>query len=395
MPSRKIAIVALASAAVGFAIAIGIVVAWTGGGSGNSSSALAATPTTTSSQTSNSSQSSGQTVANSACISAADIYAQLRPSIVEIITTTGGNQLFPQGQGEGSGIVLDSAGHILTNNHVAGNASTLEVKFADGTTASAKLVGSDPGNDLAVIQVDGASSELKPATIGDSTALRVGDSVLAIGNPFQLEGTLTAGIVSALDRTFSSGSGTRPLSNMIQTDAPVNPGNSGGPLLNCQGKVIGVVTALENPTGQDVNVGVAFAVPSATVERFLPDMVSGKAISHPWLGIAGEDITPNLASQLNISVMSGVYVAVVSSGGPADQAGLKGAFASENQASQSASLPQGGDVITSVDGQSVSSIHQLAAYIDTKKVGDTVDLSVLRGKDTTTIKATLGEWPSQ
>jgi S1-C subfamily serine protease len=182
---------------------------------------------------------------------------------------------------------------------------------------------------------------------------------------------------------------------MIQTDAPVNPGNSGGPLLNCQGKVVGVVTALENPTGQDVNVGVAFAVPAATVQRFVSDMEAGKTISHPWLGIAGEDITPDMANELHLSVMSGVYVAFVSSGSPADQAGLKGAFASENQEAQSATLPEGGDVITAIDGQSVTSIQGLAAYIDTKKVGDSVDLSVLRGNDTTTIKATLGEWPSQ
>jgi S1-C subfamily serine protease len=181
---------------------------------------------------------------------------------------------------------------------------------------------------------------------------------------------------------------------MIQTDAPVNPGNSGGPLLNCQGEVIGVVTALENPTGQDVNVGVAFAVPSATVERHVAAMEAGETVSHAWLGIAGEDITPDMADELNLSVTSGVYVAFVSPDSPAEQAGLAGAFASENQQAQSTALPEGGDVITAIDGQSVSSIQELAAHIDTKNVGDTVELSVMRGNDTTTITATLGEWPS-
>jgi S1-C subfamily serine protease len=391
MPSKKAALVALASAAVGFAIAIGVVVAWTSGGSSSTSSALSPTATTTSSSAST--QSSAQTLASTSCKTAADIYAELRPSVVEIVTTTGGTRSF--GTGEGTGIVLDTNGHVLTNNHVAGNAATLEVKFADGTTASAKLVGSDPGNDLAIIQVNGASNELHPATLGDSNSLRVGDPVLAIGNPFQLEGTLTAGIVSALGRTFGAGSGTRPISNMIQTDAPVNPGNSGGPLLDCQGKVIGVVSALENPTGQGVNVGVGFAVPSSTAQRFLSDMLAGNTISHPWLGIAGKDITPDMASQLNLSVMSGVYVAVVSSGSPAEKAGLHGAFATEADAAQGGSLPAGGDVITAADGKAVSTIQELASYIDTKKVGDNVELSVLRGSDTMKITATLGQWPSQ
>jgi len=393
MQFRKLAIVALASAAVGSGIALGVVAVWPdGGGSNSQPSAQAPTATASSGQTANE-EPPGQVV-NTSCLSAADIYEELRPSVVEIIATSGGTGPFGQAQGEGTGIVIDADGHILTNFHVAGEADGLEVKFADGTTASAHLVGSDPGDDLAVIQVDGADGELKPATLGDSSAVRVGDSVLAIGNPFQLEGTLTAGIVSALGRTFSSGSTTRPLSNMIQTDAPVNPGNSGGPLLNCRGDVIGIVTALENPTGADVNVGVAFAVPSDTATRSLDSMLAGETVSHPWLGVAGRDVTPDLAQQLDLSVSSGVYLVVVQPDSPADSAGLQGAYASQNEANQSAELAGGGDVITKVDGRDVSSIQEVADYINTKQVGDKVEITYVRGGETKTTEATLAQWPS-
>ena len=393
MQFRKMAIIALAGAAVGSGIALGVVAAWPdGGGSKSQPSAQAPTPTGSSGQTSND-KPSGQVV-DTSCLSAADIYEELRPSVVEIIATSGGTGPFGQAQGEGTGIVIDTDGHILTNFHVAGDADGLEVKFADGTTAGAHLVGSDPGDDLAVIQVDGARSGLKPATLGDSSAVRIGDSVLAIGNPFQLEGTLTAGIVSALRRTFSSGSSTRPLSNMIQTDAPVNPGNSGGPLLNCRGDVIGIVTALENPTGADVNVGVAFAVPSDTATRSLDSMLAGETVSHPWLGVAGRDVTPDLAQQLDISVSSGVYLVLVQPDSPADGAGLQGAYSSQDEANQSTELASGGDVITKVDGQDVASIQEVADYINTKQVGDKMEITYVRDGETKTTEATLAQWPS-
>jgi len=214
--------------------------------------------------------------------------------------------------------------------------------------------------------------------------------VLAIGNPFQLEGTLTAGVVSALGRTFGSGANTRPLSNMIQTDAPVNPGNSGGPLLNCRGEVIGIVTALENPTGANVNVGVGFAVPSDTASASLPSMIAGETVSHPWLGIAGRDLTPDLAQQLDLSVSSGVYVVSVQSGSPADEAGLRAAAASASDAVAGA----GGDVIAQIDGRDVASIREVADYINTKQVGDTVELTIVRDGETQALQAQLAEWPS-
>jgi S1-C subfamily serine protease len=283
----------------------------------------------------------------------------------------------------------------LTNNHVINGADAIEVRFEDGTLVDAQVVGTDPSNDLAVIEIDPAGLDLTVATLGDSTALRVGDPVLAIGNPFNLEGTLTQGIVSGLDRTFSSGGNARPIRNMIQTDAPVNPGNSGGPLINCQGQVVGINTLIENPTGDNVNVGIAFAVSSESAKASLPDMLAGATVPHPWLGIAGQELTPALARQLDLAAERGIYVTVVAAGSPAEAAGLRGAFASEEEAAQSDTPAPGGDVIVSADGREMASIEELAAYLDTtKRPGDTVELGVVRGSDELSVEATLAQWPS-
>jgi S1-C subfamily serine protease len=322
------------------------------------------------------------------CVTATEIYEQVRPAVVQITASAG------RSGGTGTGVVIDESGHILTNNHVISGARTIEVRFADGSTTSGTIVGTDPANDLAVVEVD-PSEAPAIATIGDSDAVRPGDTVLAIGNPFNLEGTITQGIVSALDRTYATGGSTRPLRGMIQTDAAINPGNSGGPLLNCKGEVIGINTLLENPTGENVNVGVAFAVAINTAKNSLSEMVSGETVSHPWLGIAGVDVTPALAEELGLGTDSGVYVTVVSSGSPAADAGLEGAFASQNQAAGSEDVPPGGDVILSVDGQEVSSIEELAGYLDReKRPGESVELSVSRNGETLTLSAELANWPS-
>jgi S1-C subfamily serine protease len=182
---------------------------------------------------------------------------------------------------------------------------------------------------------------------------------------------------------------------MIQTDAAVNPGNSGGPLIDCRGEVIGLNTALDNPTGQDVNVGIAFAVPINTAKRSLPDMLAGKTVSHPWLGIAGQDVTAALAKDLGLSVRSGVYVIVVSNDSPAQRAGLRAALQSEREAAATEAPPRGGDVIVAADGHDISSIDELSGYLDTeKKVGDIVSLTVIRGGEKLSLEATLAEWPS-
>jgi S1-C subfamily serine protease len=335
-------------------------------------------------------EASGQTqFATGECLTAADVYEQVRPSVVQINASAG------SAGGTGTGVVVDEDGNILTNNHVVSGASTIEVRFADGSTSEAALVGTDPANDLAVIRVSDPNAPLTPATLGDSDSLRAGDQVLAIGNPFNLEGTLTQGIVSALDRTYASGGSTRPIRGMIQTDAPINPGNSGGPLLNCTGEVIGINSLLENPTGQNVNVGVAFAVAINTAKRSLDDMLAGQTVSHPWLGIAGVDVTAALAEELGLDAETGVYVTLVSAGSPAAASGIEGAFASANQAQGTEDIPPGGDVILSVDGEPVSSIEELAGYLDREKQpGDSVELSVVRNGETLTLTAQLAEWPA-
>ncbi|TMF07159.1 MAG: trypsin-like serine protease [Chloroflexi bacterium] len=362
------------------------------GGSRNSTTKSAVSSTMNSS----SDTSRSEAALSSEGLSAADIYQNVSPSVVEITSTLqSGGPFGQQAQGTGTGVVLDSDGRILTNNHVIDGAQNIQVRFSDGSTSSAKVLGTDPANDLAVIQATDSGLQLHPAQLGDSDALRIGDPVLAIGNPFNLESTLTQGIVSATGRTYSTGANTRPIRNMIQTDAAVNPGNSGGPLLNSQGQVIGINTLLENPTGDNVNVGVAFAVAINTAKQSLSAMESGQTVSHPWLGIAGVDITPAVAKEASIDAQKGVYVTLVSAGGPASKAGLKGAFTSQNQATSSSTVRPGGDAILAVDGKDVSTLEQLAGYLDeNKKPGDNVELTVVRNGNQMSVEVQLAEWPS-
>jgi putative serine protease PepD len=388
MHLRSILAAVVVSALLGAGVAIAVVNAWPS--DSGSSPAVATTVAGTSSASAT--ETNGQASLNSACLAASDVYQQLRASVVEITSTVNGR--FGQSEGEGSGVIIDEQGFILTNYHVVSGADTLEVTLADGSTLPATMAGYDAGNDLAVIRIDPSAGGLTAAPLGDSDQLQVGDTVFAIGNPFGLEGTFTEGIISALSRTYSSDSTTRPLRNLIQTDAAVNPGNSGGPLVNCYGEVIGINALLENPTGDSVNVGVAFAVPINTAKQFLPAMLAGETVSHPWLGIAGQEITPALAQELDLPVDEGVYVTLVAAGSPAQRAGLEGAFRSEAQATQSSSVPSGGDVIVAADGQTVASVENLAGYLDTQKTpGDTVQLQVVRAGQELSLEATLAEWP--
>ena len=379
----------LASALVSALVAVAVVNVWP---EDNNSSPPAGSTAAATSPTS-AVGSNEQTSLNSGCLPATDIYQRLRPSVVEI--TSIASSQFGQSQGSGSGVVTDERGFILTNYHVVSGADSIEVILADGSTLPATMAGYDPGNDLAVIRIDPPAGGLTAASLGDADQLRVGDPVFAIGNPFGLEATFTEGIVSALGRTYSLGSSTRPLRNMIQTDAAVNPGNSGGPLVNCGGEVIGINTLLENPTGQSVNVGIAFAVSINTANHYLADMQEGKTISHAWLGIAGRKLTPALSEDLNLSVTKGVYVITVAQNSPAQRAGLHGAVRSENELLNDSSLPPGGDVIVAVDGKAVTDVDELADYLDSqKRAGDTVALDVLHNAQQTTMEVTLAEWPS-
>jgi len=299
-----------------------------------------------------------------------DVYRRSARSVVEITVTTsssgsGGTSPFgaPQqgsGTAQGTGFVIDSNGDIVTNHHVVENATSIKVTFADGTTADAKLAGSDATTDLAVIHVDVNSSELHPLAFGDSSALQVGDAVVAIGDPYGLENTVTAGIVSALDRTITSPN-NHPIGGAIQTDAAINSGNSGGPLLNLSGQVIGVNSQIESSSGG--NIGIGFAVPSNTVKKVVAQLIADGKATHPYLGVKlGDSSDP-----------AGAKVGEVASGAPADKAGL-----------------QNGDVITAVDGTAVTSSDQLIAVLAADSPGDQVQLTVSRGGSTQRVSVTLG-----
>ncbi len=317
------------------------------------------------------------------------VYRRVGPAVLNITSSTTAvdpffGQEMPE-QGTGSGVIIDDQGNILTNNHVVAGAGRLEVALADGTKVPAQVVGRDPGNDLAVIRASIPKEKLAVAPLGRSSGLQVGESVVAIGNPFGLDQTATHGIISATGRRLPQ-SGARALANLIQTDAAINPGNSGGPLLNLRGEVIGINTAIQNPTGERVFVGVGFAIPIDTAKRFLPDMLAGKTVEHPWLGLSGLQITPERAKELGLSVQEGVLVLQAVRGGPAVQAGLRGG---------GTATPAGGDIITSVDGRAVRKVEDLVDYVDTKSVGDTVTLTILRSGARQTLSVRLGAWPEE
>lgn len=224
-------------------------------------------------------------------------------------------------RGAGSGSIIDTKGHILTNHHVVANAQKLEVTLADGSKWPATLIGSDPDNDLAVIKIDAPKEKLKIIPMGDSKNLRIGQKVLAIGNPFGFERTLTTGVVSSLGRTIRSEVGTL-IEEVIQTDAAINPGNSGGPLLNSDGEIIGINSAIISPTGG--SVGIGFSIPVNTAKKVIPELIAKGYVTYPWIGATIQPLIPEMAKVMKISVERGAMNAEVAKGGPADKAGLKG-----------------------------------------------------------------------
>ena len=317
-----------------------------------------------------------------------NLVERVQPSVVVVNTVIATRTGMRRGEGLGTGVVVDKLGHILTNFHVVEGADEVSVKLANGTIVPGRIVGSDRGNDLAVVKVTLPDSELHPVTFANSDEVRVGEPVFAIGNPFSLEYTVTTGVVSALNRTSASGVVWRPVRGVIQTDAAVNPGNSGGPLFDADGNVIGINASIENPTGQRVFVGVGFAVPANTAKRFIPDMIAGRTIRHPQLGVAGVTLNAVNAKEVGVNAQRGVYITAVTPGSAADRAGVKAAAA----APTSAALPPGGDVVLSINGKDVTTIEQLARAVDGYKVGDSVKLSVQRGDRTIELNATLQEW---
>jgi S1-C subfamily serine protease len=311
------------------------------------------------------------------------VYRQVAGAVVQVGVTLSGGGRFGGGEAEGTGIILDSAGHILTNNHVVNNAKTVRIRLLDGTQLTANVVGTAPQDDLAVIQADIPADKLVIAQLGTSANVQIGDTVIAIGNPFGLDHTVTAGIVSAVNRDWTPTNG-RTMNGMIQTDAPINPGNSGGPLLNDQGQVIGINTAIESPV--EGSVGIGFAIPIDRAKELLPQLQTGAQVTRPWIGIRGGEITPNLASTLNLPVEKGVLVTEVVDNSPASKAGLKGVDPT------TANNGAFGDIITQVDGHDVASVTDLTGYLNGKKIGDQVTLTVLRDGKTISVPVTLEAW---
>lgn len=302
-------------------------------------------------------------------------------------------------QALGSGFVWDNQGHIVTNNHVVADTTEIHVTFSDGVTVPATLVGADPDSDLAVIKVDPAKVKLYPVTVADSTQVKPGQFAVAIGNPYGLEGSMTFGIVSALGRSLpATGSGNSTQSgpsytipDIIQTDAPVNPGNSGGVLLDLEGHLIGVPTAIESQSGQ--SSGIGFAVPSEIVQRVAPVLIGKGVVQHPYIGISGTTLTPELATAMGLpETQRGVLVATVADNSPAAKASLVGSEKTVQILGQDVSV--GGDVITAIDGQPVKRFDDLVSYLATLEVGQRVELTVLRGGKETNATLTLAARPS-
>jgi len=300
----------------------------------------------------------------------------------------------PEGGGTatGSGFLIDTEGHIVTNNHVVEGANKVEVKLGSSDkTYTAEVVGADPATDVALLKVDAPPESLHPLALGDSAKAHVGDPVVAIGNPFGLDRTVTAGIVSALQRQIQAPNGWS-ISHVIQTDAAINPGNSGGPLIDSSGSVIGINSQIQTGGGGNGNVGIGFAIPIDTVREVVEQIEQHGEVKHAYLGISGGSITPDLAQALKLPVEEGVLVNEVVKGGPADKAGVKGGDTSATI--EGASVRLGGDIITKVDGKKVSGMEEVINAVNSASPGDQMTLTVLRGKSTKDISVTLGVRPS-
>ena len=345
----------------------------------------------------------------------ADIYERVNPSVVNIRVIGGGLPISvdpshpqvpgmpelpetqqPPNRSLGSGFVWDKEGHIITNNHVIAGAEEIEVTFADESVLNAEVIGTDPDSDLGVIKVDMPEADLKPIRLADPGSTRVGQLAIAIGNPFGLEGTMTVGIVSALGRSIPASDGfsagpVYSIPDVIQTDAPINPGNSGGVLLNASGEMIGVTAAIESPVR--ANAGIGFVIPTSIVERVVPDLIEKGSYDHPYLGITGISLFPDLADAMGLDRdLRGALVSEVVPDGPADQAGLRGS--DSDTSVDGITMGIGGDVIVAIDGNPVQDMDDLIAYLSANtKVDQEVSLLVLRDGDEVELEVTLQARP--
>lgn len=322
------------------------------------------------------------------------LYEHVSPGIVAIQATT------QNGGSLGSGFVFDDQGHVVTNYHVVEGASQVEVDFMSGYKTFGTVIGTDLDSDLAVIKIDAPPDELHPLPLGDSSDLRVGQTVVAIGNPFGLSGTMTVGIVSALGRTLDSAHSTPDgtffaAGDIIQTDAAINPGNSGGPLINLNGEVIGVNRAIRTTafteSGEPVNSGIGFAVSVNIIKRVVPVLIAQGKYDYPYLGISSmDDMSLDAIHALNLQTFTGAYVTKVEPNSPADDAGIHAG----DQATNLQGVFAGGDLIVAVDGQSIQRFDELLAYLITNKgPGDVVVLGILRGSESLDVSVTLGKRP--
>jgi S1-C subfamily serine protease len=309
-------------------------------------------------------------------------------------TNSAGTDPFGQGgtgTATGSGFLIDKDGDIVTNNHVVEGAQKITVKLGDSDTSyDATVVGTDASTDLALLNIDAPEDELTPLEVGDSDKLEVGDPVVAIGNPFGLNSTVTTGIVSALQREIQSTNGYS-ISEVIQTDAAINPGNSGGPLINTEGQVVGVNSQIATGGSGSGNVGIGFAVPASTVKDVVGQIKDGGKVEHAYLGVSGATIDPEIADALNLGVDSGVLVQEVTSGGPSDDAGIKGGDTPVTVGSNQ--VLAGGDVITAIDGKTVSTMDEVVTAINEAEVGDVIKVTVDRDGESKDFDVELGLRP--
>ena len=325
-----------------------------------------------------------------------EIYKRMGPGVVQITSTIGAStstdgQFQESTQALGSGFVLDKEGHIVTNYHVIDGATSIEVRFSNDDTLKATLVGSDPSTDVALLKVEANADALTPLSLADSTRVEAGDPVVAIGNPFGLERTVTTGIVSALQRAVKAPNGYS-IDHVIQTDAAINHGNSGGPLLNTLGAVIGINSQIETGGSGDGNVGIGFAVPSNTVKSVIDQLLASGKVDHALLGVSAIAVTSDIAKSFNLPVTKGLVIQTVNEGSGAAGAGLKAG--SEQAVIAGESFRMGGDVIVSADGKSVETIDDLRDVVASHKPGDKIELEIYRGGEKKTVTVTLGRQPT-
>jgi S1-C subfamily serine protease len=340
-------------------------------------------------------RSPGLAPADANGMSVHEIYERAASGVVRVNSTS--NSTAANGLGSqqisalGSGFVIDKTGHIVTNYHVVEGADVVTVSFSNRDTVKAEVVGTDPSSDIAVLRVNTVASALTPLPLGNSDAVEVGDPVVAIGNPFGLDRTVTAGIVSALQRLITAPN-RFTIDHVIQTDAPINHGNSGGPLLSSRGQVIGVNTQIETGDTATGNVGIGFSVPSNTVKDVVAQIIRTGRVDHSYLGISGQAVTPDVADKYNLPVKAGVVVESVTNDSGADKAGLEGGKTQVVVAGETYVL--GGDIIVSFDGAKISSIEQLRDAVAAHKPGDKVTVVIYRDAKKTSVTVTLGRQPA-